>query len=283
MNPIDNPRDAVCFFSRPYAGLESYYAMIDACTDFGITQLEGFNFMEFSEPNEEAAREIRRYADEKGVRFCCFSAFADLAGEAGEQETERMMAYTRIAAILGAPYMHHTVISEYKDPEKVIPCRQALLEQVAPRIRRIYDYAQTLGILAIYEDQGFVINGVEGFRAFLEQVDRPVGVVADFGNILQMGQTIEPFIRAFAPQIVHVHLKDYRLPDWSGSPEVPRTLDGKELEEVPLGDGCVDSAGAVKLLKQLGYQGLFSMEVTEPADGSLPTEQAIRRVEAWLT
>ena len=272
----------ICFFSRPYPELYNYYEMIDACVAFGIKQLEAFNFMELSSPDEEAARKLRRYADEKGVSFCCMSCFADLTGENGQAHTENMKGYTRVAAILGAPYIHHTVISEYRDPNKILPIRQQLFDEVAPRIREIYDYAQTLGILAVYEDQGFALNGVEGFRAFLEAVDRPVGVVADLGNILQAGETIEPFIRAFGPRIVHVHLKDYVLPAWEGDPEACRTVDGKQLQEVPLGDGVVDSAGAVKLLRQFGYQGLLSMEVTEPADGSLPTEQAIRRVESWL-
>lgn len=275
--------NSVCFYSLPDPSIRSYYALIDASVRHGLRQLEGFCHMELAQPDVEAAKAIRRYADAKGVSFCCFSVFSDLTGEAGDRAVERLKGFARIAAILGSPYLHHTVIPEFRDPDKVLPRRDALLEQILPRVREVFDYAQSLGVLAVYEDQGFVLNGVEGFRAFLDQVDRPVGIVADFGNILQSGETIAPFIRAFGSRIVHVHLKDYLLPDWDGNPRANRTLDGRQTIDIPLGTGCIDFAGAIGLLKSVGYRGCYAMEFSEPADGSLPTEAAIHRIQTWLT
>ena len=142
--------------------------------------------------------------------------------------------------------------------------------------------AQSLGVLAVYEDQGFVLNGVAGFREFLERVDRPVGIVADFGNILQSGETIAPFIRAFSQRIVHVHLKDYLLQDWDGISRATRTPDGKQTVDTPLGTGCIDFADNIRLLERSGYRGCYAMEFTAPADGSMPAHKAIDQIQSWL-
>lgn len=275
-------KDRICFYSLPYAGIRSFYELIDASAAHGLTRLEAFGFMELAKPDEEAARAIRRYADEKGVRFCCLSLFADLTGDKGAETCEKLKAYARVAAILGSPYLHHTVIPECWNPESVLPRREELLSQVLPRVREIFDYAQSLGVLAVYEDQGFVLNGVAGFREFLERVDRPVGIVADFGNILQSGETIAPFIRAFSQRIVHVHLKDYRLQDWDGISRATRTLDGKRTVDTPLGTGCIDFAGNIRLLERSGYRGCYAMEFTAPADGSMPAPKAIEQIQSWL-
>lgn len=275
-------KDRICFYALPYPEIRSYFALIDASVAHGLTKLEAFGFMELREPDLEAARAIRRYADEKGVSFCCLSLFANLTGEKGAQTCEKLKQYAKVAAILGSPYLHHTVIPECWEPEKVLPHKEALLREVLPRVQEIYDYAQSLGVLAVYEDQGFILNGVAGFREFLERVERPVGIVADFGNILQSGETIEPFIRAFADRIVHVHLKDYRLPLWQGEGHVTRTLDGHYTVDVPLGAGCIDFAGCIGLLEQSGYRGCYALEFTEPADGSMPTAKALETVEHWL-
>ena len=272
----------ISFYSLPYAGIRSFYELIDASVAHGLTRLEAFGFMELGQPDVEAARAIRRYADEKGVRFCCLSLFADLTGEQGGETCEKLKAYAQVAAILGSPYLHHTVIPECWEPEKVLGRKEALWQEVLPRVRAVFDFAQSLGVLAVYEDQGFILNGVTGFREFLERVERPVGIVADFGNILQSGETIGPFIRAFADRIVHVHLKDYRLPLWQGENRVTRTLDGHYTVDVPLGAGCIDFAGNIRLLEQSGYRGCYALEFTEPADGSMPTAKAVETVANWL-
>ena len=272
----------ICFYSLPYPSIRSYYELIDASAAHGLTRLEAFGFMELAQPDVEAARAIRRYAEEKGVSFCCLSLFANLTGDKGAETCERLKGYARVAAALGSPYLHHTVIPEFGRPETVLTRKEALWQEVLPRVREIFDFARSLGVLAVYEDQGFVLNGVAGFREFLERVERPVGIVADFGNILQSGQTIEPFIRAFDDRIVHVHLKDYRLQPWRGEDKVNRTLDGCYTVDVPLGTGCIDFAGNIRLLEQSGYRGCYALEFTEPADGSMPTAKALETVENWL-
>lgn len=60
-------KDRISFYSLPYAGIRSYYELIDASAAYGLTRLEAFGFMELNKPDVEAARTIRRYADKKGV------------------------------------------------------------------------------------------------------------------------------------------------------------------------------------------------------------------------
>ena len=175
----------IAFFTKPYPWVRDHQKLIDEAAAHGLSTVEGFNDGEFALPDVEAAKRLRAYADERGVHFCCLSCFADLSGEQAAETVKRMKGYALIAEILGAPYLHHTVIPEYNAPAHVLPYREALLRRGIDGVREIFDFAAEHGVCAAYEDQGFILNGVQGFGDFLERVDRPVGVVADFGNICQ--------------------------------------------------------------------------------------------------
>ena len=54
----------VCFYSRPFPGIHSYYALIDASVAHGLTKLEAFGFMELSQPIYDAfPEELRKLAE----------------------------------------------------------------------------------------------------------------------------------------------------------------------------------------------------------------------------
>ena len=73
---------------------------------------------------------------------------------------------------------------------------------------------------AASRDINMVLNGIldgqamrKRFDDLLGEVDRNVGVVADLGNILFVGETPEEFVARFAGRICHVHAKDYLRKD----------------------------------------------------------------------
>ena len=59
--------DRICFYSQPFSSVQTYYDMIDVSAEYGMKYIEGFNMLDFAEPDIEAAKKIRKYADEKGV------------------------------------------------------------------------------------------------------------------------------------------------------------------------------------------------------------------------
>lgn len=260
-----NPKLALYF--PPYPRVKSYYELIDMAADYHMETIEGFCHMELADPDIEAATRIREYADKKGIGFCCFSLYANIVGENAELYVERMKAYADVAAVLGSPYLHHT-IAPFADPAKMdAEALEEVFQLGLKGVREIYDYAATLGIRAVYEDQGLVFNGLENFTRFINEVDRNVGVVADFGNIYQTDERVGPFIERFADRIVHVHLKDMKLISPDSKNGFP-TLRGDRVEITEIGDGSVDFAGCIRLLKEIGYNAYYSLEYTAPTDDS---------------
>ncbi len=246
----------LCLYGTPYPEVKSYHDMIDAAASLGVGAVECLNIYEFSTPDLEVAKRLREYADSKGVIFPCFSVFASFAFE----EKKALFDYAEIAKILGSPYLHHTVIGEAFDPSKVVPRADELFEKSIQAIREIYDYADAIGIKAIYEEQGYIFNGVKGIGRLLDEVARPVGIVADFGNIYQSGDDLFDYINAFGARALHAHIKDVIITDENVNGKGLATLTGKYMYSAPFGEGRVKTKDAIALLKGKGYDGYYGLE-----------------------
>lgn len=257
----------ISFYSRPFPRVTSYKEMIDLAAEYGMTGLEGYCQYEFETPDLEIAKEMRAYAESKGIKFCCFSIFLNLVGEDAKEQMERLKKYADFAAALGSPYLHHTVINEIYNPENVLSRREELFYKGIEAAREIYDYAEKLGVRCIVEDQGFIYNGVEGFGRFLKEVKRDIGIVADFGNIRQVEEKVADLIRAFPEKIAHVHVKDvYVLPEQKGG-GLP-TINGNFMYGTFFREGDVGFDDAMQTLRNIGYKGYYSLEFGAREDDS---------------
>lgn len=250
-----------CLYIPPLSSIRSYMEMVDYAAAHGLAYLETLNILELSTPDLEFARKLRAYADEKGVSFPCVSVGLDLVGEHAQEAIETVKRYADIAKILGSPYLHHTIALNFSDPELAARNFELFYQRGVAAVREIFDYAASLGIRTIYEDQGFVFNGRESFARFLKDVNRNVGIVADFGNIQFVDEDIEDFIPAFSRQIVHVHAKDYLITD--GSTQIPgayTSRGGRSLSGCLVGEGSVHTQAAFQALQAMGYHGIVSLE-----------------------
>lgn len=271
----------IAFYSLPFPYIDSYTKLIDCAVEHGLSAIEGFCYLELTEPDIEAARRIREYADSRSIRFCCFSVFADIVQEDAAEQIKRLKRFADVAAVLGSPFLHHTAITS-NDPQILKePTYQQLFDRGVAGIREIYDYAATKGVRAIYEDQAFIFNGVDGIGKLLNAVDRDIGLVADFGNIGQADETIVPFIRRYADRIVHVHLKDTK-PATADTPMALLTRQGYWIAEVEIGQGTVDFTQALALLRKNGYNGYYALEYGAPEDNSDAIDKALKTVANWL-
>ncbi len=255
-------KSRICLYSPPLRELKSYFEMIDLAVEFGFENVETLNEFELCEPDVEFAKKLREYADGKGIRFSCVSVGMDLVGDTTREMTEKMKKYADVAKILGSPYLHHTIAFEYRDPQIIEKNRALYYKQGLEAVRAVYDYAAERGVRTIYEDQGFLFNGVSSFGEFLSDVGRDVGVVADFGNILFVDEAVEDFIPAFADRIVNVHIKDYVIPmgDIKRDPDCYYSRGGIPLQDCVFGEGIVNMDKAFAELKKIGYKGPLAIE-----------------------
>ena len=218
----------ICLYSPPFSNISSYRDMIDCACDLGINAVECFSMFEFCEPDISMAEDIKKYSVEKGVSFPCFSVFCDISKTEYSSLLKRLKAYTDISAVLGSPYIHHTIVGEAYSPESVVPMGKELFETGINLVREVYDYAESIGVKAVYEEQGYIFNGCNGFEHFLDTVDRDIAVVGDFGNIYQSDGTALDFVKQNINRICHVHVKDVSVLDFNKDGKLLVKIDWKK-------------------------------------------------------
>lgn len=235
----------------------------------------GFTAVEFLEyltgetslivPNLISAARIKKELSRQGLGVACYSAVANIwKNQTREQSFKQAL---EIAAELGAPYFHHTLLPWLKPPMDA-PAFEDGIKMAIEAAAQVADYARSLGIVCIYEDQGRYINGVAGFGAFyweLKKICSNIGVCLDLGNILFVNERPETFLTAFKDEICHVHVKDYLRKNSAVSPG-EMWLPGKDnqwLCETELGKGVVDIKRCMKLLISNGYAGGYSLETSD--------------------
>ncbi len=199
----------ICLYVPPLREINSYYQFIDFAVENNIKYIETINQYELAKPNIDEAKKLKLYADKKGVSFQCVSLCIDLVGENREENLNIAKQYVDVASVLGAKYLHHTIAMECTNPNRISSNFDLFYKQGIQSVREVYDYANKIGVRTVYEDQGYLFNGLKTFRTFLNEVNRNVGVVADFGNIMFVEEKIDDFIYEFSDKIVNVHVKDY--------------------------------------------------------------------------
>ncbi len=255
-------RERLAIYSPPYKGIKSYFEMVDIAIDHGLNKVEILNMMELSKPDIEFAKKLKAYADEKGVTFPCLSAGLQLV-ENTEGNIETLKRYADVAAVLGAPYLHHTIAYAWLNPDEVYSHKEEYFETGIKAVREVYDYAESVGVRVINEEQGFIFNGLENFRRYVSEVERNVGMVADFGNIFFVDENLEDMIPVFAERIVNAHVKDYKIikkgefEDLTGG---YLTLGHDKIVDAHLGLGDVKIKKILEELKKIGYEGSIAME-----------------------
>ena len=273
-------KNKISFYAPPFPRIKSYYDMIDVSAEFGFSHVEALNIFEFEKPDIEVAKKLKAYADSKNIKFCCFSVFINLVGDDSEKMIKKLKGYADCAAILGSPYLHHTIAYECCEPDKVIPYKDELFEKGVRAVQEIYDYAEKIGVKAIYEEQGFIFNGIDGIGKLIDAVDREIGIVADFGNIAQSGDDLLEFIEKYSDRIVHAHIKDAFLTDKPISVHSLKTLTGRYMTETNIGEGVVKIKEAIDLLVKFGYEGFYGTEFAAQNDNSPYISKALDFVDS---
>ena len=241
----------------------------DMAVSYGCSSVETIDFMNMPSlkplDSLEDALSARKTLENRGLNVACCSAFTNLY-----KSPEAVIFLKRraeIAAALGSPFLHHTVLNWF-DLSAELPDFDEAMECAIDAAVEVAKYAEVLGITCIYEDQGFFANGIDNYRIFINEMKRRcnnVGVCGDMGNCLFADVTGEDFFKAFASDIKHVHVKDYFLKKSAESPGKGwyKTIGGNWLKDAPLGEGVVDIASCLKTLKEVGYSGAVAIETNE--------------------
>lgn len=218
-------------------------------------------------PDRETAKTVRQALAERELTVACYSVGTCVYRSPAAEESLKYQA--EIAAELGSPFLHHTLLPWLKRTGD-LPSFDEALEITADAAARVAKYAAPLGITCLYEDQGLYANGVTGFGTFYREIKNRaanVGVCGDVGNVLFVDESPVPFFREFIDEIRHVHIKDYLYKtNISASPGMYwlETGNGSWVRDTMIGHGDLDIAGCMDILKKAGYDGALAFENEHP-------------------
>ncbi|MBQ9116441.1 MAG: sugar phosphate isomerase/epimerase [Clostridia bacterium] len=237
----------------------------------------GFSAVEFIDvypkphvcPDPEAAREYKATLNAHGLTVACYSVGIPLIqpGNA-DYDSESAVRYleetAKIASELGSPFLHHTLIPRFDNGIGVQSIDfPAVLEQLLPYTCRVADTCAELGLTTLYEPQGFFVNGKDNFPEFYRKMKclgKRVGVCGDTGNPVFCAWRPEDFYRELAAEIMHVHIKNYRLNTVNPQRKSYTATDGTTITPCFLDEGDIDLRFCLDTLKGLGYDGAVALE-----------------------
>ena len=134
--------------------------------------------------------------------MACYSVGTDLS-TGDTAPIERLKRHAEYAAILGSPYLHHTLFPVLSQREGA-PTYAQVLPYVLEAAAQVAEHAATLGVTCLYEPQGLYFNGTEGLGHFFAEIKRicpNVGICADAGNPLFVHADPIALAKAFAKGI----------------------------------------------------------------------------------
>ena len=201
----------------------------------------------------------------------CFSALTNLLADNVGEIMENLHGLIELAAKLGSPYFHHTLVPELKffDDE---PTFESVFERVADNAEKIALWCNQNNLVCLYEPQGKYFNGINNLKFLIDEMrkrGRIVGVCGDTGNSMFVDCAPDKLFEFFKDDVKHIHLKDYKIVD-TPQGKFYKIINGKYLIPAPVGLG---NANVKACLQCLGdYSGYFSIESEE-------TDEEIRKLE----
>ncbi|MBE6584303.1 MAG: sugar phosphate isomerase/epimerase [Ruminococcaceae bacterium] len=257
-----------------------------------ITTLEkaremGFEAIEFTdlpggdhEKKCELAAKLRKRADELGMDINAHTVSANLyRGNDADNayEVERIKRKLDVAKILGASVLRHDACWSVPSEGKVRSF-DAMLPTIAKNAREITEYAQKLGIKTCVENHGYVAQDSDRMERLFNAVDHEnFGLLVDMGNFVCVDENNVTAVSRVAPYAVHAHAKDMYISK-TGGEGFGETRGCNYFKGAVLGEGDVDVARCVAVLKKAGYDGYLSIEF----EGSEDCIDGIARGFAYL-
>lgn len=232
--------------------------------DAGFAGVEITNMAELSTPDVAKAEALGEMARTLGLEIVCMSMGIRLECENWPEQVEILKRYINVTRALGAKMFHHTFVPTLGMQPDQMPTFSDVRERLVQAATDVQMYAARFGIDCVYEDQGFLVNGVHDYERLYESLSLPnKGTVADLGNIYFYDEEPARFTAHFLRRVRHVHVKDYLRKNGGG--QFPGrgwylSKAGDFLRGTVIGHGTTDFVPIFRTLLRGGYDGWYSLE-----------------------
>jgi sugar phosphate isomerase/epimerase len=249
-----------------------------------IAREQGFDAIEFlpltrREEDEtllDTARALKAHCDALGLTICAYTVGADLIGGVGvpaSEEPQRLMDCVDVCRALGAPVMRHDIAWALREGQTW----QEAIDELAPVIRKITEYAAAQGVRTCTENHGYIFQDSERIEKLIRTVNHPnFGWLVDIGNFACADEDSVHAVTTAARYAFHVHAKDFliKAPDAFDPGKGWFPSRGKKfLRGTIAGHGVIPVKACLDLIRESGYQGYVSLEF-EGMEENLPAVEA---------
>lgn len=232
------------------------------------------------------AKAVRKKCEKRGLEVAGYCVPIELYGSSiyHRRITEQLKEHIDVAAELGVKSMRHDVTAGPKNRGEKVSFNN-VLNNVAPLIRRIAEYAQGKGIVTSLENHGFYMQKATRVKKLIKKVNHSnFRVTLDTGNFLCVNDDPVESVRSLAPYAVMVHLKDFHVKPKNQMPPdgwfaTPSTI---ALRGAILGHGDIDVPAQLRILKKVGYDGYLSLEFEGVEEPTFAVKSGLKYLRAEL-
>lgn len=244
--------------------------MVEICK---IARQCGLEAMDQVTLYDYSAQDIRRIADDHGIKIVSYTFFADLnfpETEARKAGRDQILKGLEIAATLGSPIIMLPI------PGKPEYTREqsrthwlAGLKEIMPRVQTsgikltVEHFPQDISPFILSDDMEIGIREVPGFY-----------VTFDSGNMLTGGEDPAKAFRRHKDCILHAHFKD-----WTLDSEGRCGLDGRNYRPALIGEGIVPYENLLRVMKECHYTGYIDIEYE---NNDYPAAEAVKKAVDYL-
>ncbi|UYO02179.1 sugar phosphate isomerase/epimerase family protein [Paenibacillus sp. PSB04] len=234
--------------------------------------------------NPELVDQIVAKAKEVGIDVSNYAIGANFAvdtEEAYRKEIERVKGEVDIAARLGVKLMRHDVASRQDTSIKQF---NQEVGRLAEACREIADYAAQYGITTSVENHGYYIQASDRVQTLVQAVDRPnFRTTLDVGNFMCADEDPVAAVKNNIPYASMVHIKDFYLRPAALNPGDGwfRTASGNFLRGAIAGHGDINLRESIRIIKESGFDGYFSIEFEGMEDSFQGTKIGLQNVKRF--
>lgn len=252
------------------SGKLTLISVIAKAAEMGFEAIEFTNLPEDTAENRKAlAMQIKEEADRVGIDLSAYVCGGKLlcdTKELQQAEVERLKGELDIANILGVKLFRYDVL--YKLPQHT--SFDAVLDEVAPAMRQLAQYGESLGIMTMIENHGHTFQDYDRIEKTYYAVNhKNFGLLIDIGNFMCADEDNVMCVSRLAHLARHVHLKDFIKKDFYSTDSKEhhfRTRGANYLLGVAVGDGDAKTVQCLTILQNAGYDGYIDIEFEGPAD-----------------
>ena len=250
---------------------------------------DGIEFIDLAgenlEEQKELAQKLREEADRVGIEINAYSINARLYKDTQEEmdaEVERLKGQLEVAKILGVPVMRHDVCWGLGKTGNARSF-DLMLPTIAENIRKVAEYAETLGIKTCSENHGMIVQDSDRMERLFNAVNHDnYGLLVDMGNFLCVDENPVTAVSRVAPYAIHAHTKDMLVKDHPFPGYRMMSRGGNYLMFTAVGEGDVPVEQCLRILKKAGYDGYISIEFEGKEDCIEGISKGLKNLKKYI-